>query len=133
MGSVSLFRHIRKADLLLAAVFLLIALLAALWTSLSWGRQPGAVVDIYGSGELIGSYALTEERCLEFDSNGYHNTVMIAGGQVWMAEASCPDQYCVLHEAVHQSGETIICLPARLVLSVRGAEGEEETLDAIAH
>ena len=36
-----------------------------------------------------------------------------------MAEADCPDRLCVRRGPVRYAGETIICLPHKLVVTVR--------------
>ena len=46
-----------------------------------------------------------------------------------MEWADCPDQICVNHRAVSREGESIICLPNQVVISV--TDGEEAELDGI--
>ena len=47
-----------------------------------------------------------------------------------MEWADCPDQVCVNHRAVERDGESIICLPNKVVVSVESSEANE--LDGIA-
>ena len=54
-------------------------------------------------------------------TKGY-NKVVIENGSVHMADADCPDQYCVQHAAIHAGHETIICLPHELVVEITGGE-----------
>ena len=46
-----------------------------------------------------------------------------------MEWADCPDQICVNHRPVSRNGESIICLPNEVVVSVKG--GEEAELDGV--
>ena len=49
--------------------------------------------------------------------------------EAWMEWADCTDQICVNHRAVSREGESIICLPNQVVISV--TDGEEAELDGI--
>lgn len=54
-----------------------------------------------------------------------YNLLAISGDRVWMEAADCRDQVCVHHIPVSTGGETIICLPNRLVVEiVNDADGE---------
>ena len=59
---------------------------------------------------------------------------MIENGSVVMEWADCPDQLCVNHRSISRDGESIICLPNRVVVSIEGTDGknEENSLDGIA-
>ena len=54
-------------------------------------------------------------------TDGASNTVRIRDGRVSVCAASCPDGLCVRHRAVSRAGESIICLPNRVVVTVDGA------------
>ena len=45
-----------------------------------------------------------------------------------MESASCPDRLCVKQGTKSQVGDTIVCLPHRLVATVISAEEAEELL-----
>ena len=55
----------------------------------------------------------------------------IKDGKVTMISAQCPDQLCRKQGPVFRPGETIVCLPNKVVLEIKGS-GETETkpLDA---
>ncbi len=46
------------------------------------------------------------------------NTIKIEGGGVTVTDADCPDGYCVSHVKISNEGETIVCLPHRLVIKI---------------
>ena len=48
-----------------------------------------------------------------------------------MEEADCPDRLCVRQGAVSRVGESIICLPHELVVTVEGEE-MDGGLDGVA-
>ena len=89
-----------------------------------------AVVRITVDGELYGEYPLGEDRKIEMRGDGWENTLVIKNGYADMAEADCPKKICVNTSPICNSGETIICLPHRVVVAVENSEGQD--LDAIA-
>ena len=58
------------------------------------------------------------------------NTVRIHNGEVSVTHASCHNQVCVKHKAIHTTGESIICLPNKMVVQIQGKGGDE--YDAIS-
>ena len=104
---------LKKADLILAgAVLLLAGLLAlALWLFAPSGQV--AVVRV--NGTEIARIDLAEDgRTLV---NGTH-TVVVESGTLRVESAPCPDLVCVKHLPVSRAGETIVCLPYGLTVTV---------------
>ena len=140
---------LRKADLLLGLFFVLSGILC--WILLfSSAQDPGAAVEIKKDGVCIAVYSLEEDRILLIDKEGEitelseeerdtfllgnwaeaeENLLQISKGEATVIFADCPDQHCAAHRPISQSGETIICLPHKLVITV--CSGKERELDAI--
>lgn len=47
-----------------------------------------------------------------------HNTVKIENGEVFMKSADCKNQICVKTGKISKSGETIICLPNKVIVEI---------------
>jgi len=45
-------------------------------------------------------------------------TLVINKGEVYMESADCPNQICVHHSRISRKGETIVCLPNRVVIEI---------------
>ncbi len=56
------------------------------------------------------------------------NTLRISDKDVCVLDADCPDKLDVKQGAIHKSGETIVCLPNKLVIKISG----ERDLDALS-
>lgn len=117
------------ADYLLGAFFLLLAAGCLLAGSQRIG-DAGLWAEISSDGQSLGRYSLNETREILVEQGRYKNKVCLGHGQVYVEEANCPDQYCVKHAPISKEGEVIVCLPARLLLSIGG--GEEAEWDAIS-
>ena len=107
-----------RNDLLLAAALLLLggALALFLWLT----RQAGGIVIVQIDGKIVMELPLSEDTQIVLGEGARTNTLIIAGGKAQVVEASCPDQICVRQGAVQYAGESIVCLPHRLVITVRG-------------
>ncbi|MCD7708891.1 MAG: NusG domain II-containing protein [Clostridiales bacterium] len=83
-------------------------------------------------GEEYGRYRLSEEQEIEItDADGnVTNWLEISDGKANMTAADCPDKLCVKQGTISRTGENIVCLPNRVVVSVE--RGKEDGLDAIA-
>ncbi len=125
-------RRRRRNDAILILVVL--ALVAIGITYLFLFREPGAFVKVTIDGQLYGEYPLSENR-VEIISAGSNadqrNVLVIYEGKAFVKEANCPDGICSDHRAVFRDGESIICLPHRVVITVV-SEQTKSNLDAIA-
>ena len=107
-----------RNDLILAAVLLLLggALALFLWLT----RQAGGIVTVQIGGKTVMELPLGEDTEIVLGGGEHTNTLVIRGGTARVIEASCPDQICVRQGSVQYAGESIVCLPHRLVVTVRG-------------
>lgn len=106
----------RKNDLLLIGGLLLAA--ALVWLLVRPGGAGGwAVVTV--DGEETARYPLDVERTVTLGGDAY-NVLRISGGTAAIIEANCGDHTCVRTGAVSREGETIVCLPHRLVVRIEG-------------
>lgn len=47
------------------------------------------------------------------------NIVVIEHGKAFVREANCPDKICVNHSEISNVGESIICLPHKLIVEIK--------------
>ena len=58
------------------------------------------------------------------------NTLVIKDGEASMTEADCPDGICVAHRPIKNTGESIVCLPHKIVVEIQSEENIDE-LDVV--
>lgn len=116
----------KKNDWLLAAGIIIsaVAVLIVQLIPFSGGTQ---TVTVSVGGKNYGEYSISGQETIEI---GDTNRIQIENGTVWMEWADCPDQVCVHHRKISHSGESIICLPNEVVVSIEG--GDRKELDGIA-
>ena len=110
----------RVADILLICGLLVVALSVFLIIELTRGE--GATVEVSVDGEIVATYSLSVDG--EYSLNGGTNLLVISGGEAYMIEADCPDGLCIGQGAVSREGQTIVCLPNRVMIRVVGAESD---------
>ena len=115
-----IFSIIRKADIVLLIVLVLfgavLALPAAMW------KGSGDTVKITVNGKLFGTYDLSSDQTVEVKKNGKTNIIRIEDGKVLMEQASCKNQVCVHTGRISHSGQSIVCLPNRVSVTIEGKE-----------
>lgn len=63
--------------------------------------------------------------------HGSLNHFQIQDGIVKMTDANCNDHTCINTKGIYKPGQTIVCLPHRLVLAIVDTDSENVPLDAI--
>lgn len=116
----------KKNDWILAGCILLVCAGLFLFRMIGRKNEGGSVV-VTVAGEEYGVYSLSEDRTVWI---GDTNCLKIEKGTAEMKSADCPDQICVRHKEISHSGENIICLPNKVVVTVEGGSSGE--IDAVA-
>ena len=113
--------NVKKAryDILLIAVLLFISALALGIMLLSRTEGERVVVEI--NGTQAAQYYLSVNG--EYPLNGGTNILVIENGEAYLRYADCPDKVCVNTGRIKYEGQTIVCLPNKIAITVRGTEG----------
>lgn len=111
--------YLRKNDFILIIIVIVAAAVSALFIAFIQGSD-GAAVRVTIDGALYGEYSLSEKQSVFIGGESGYNRLVIENGSAYMSEADCPDGYCMDYQPISRSGETIICLPHRLVVEVTG-------------
>lgn len=120
----------KKADFIVIAIVLAVA--GVLVYFLYFNGHTGNFVQVEHNGEVIETISLDEDFEKEYSFDGETNKLVIKDGKAQVVEANCPDGICANHKPVNLSGESIICLPHKLVITVVDANGSDNEIDAVA-
>ena len=105
--------------LVVCAVLLLAALLGArIWFAPARDGERCAVVTVDGVVVERLPFRMAER---EYQNNGYTVHITVSPDGVRVDRADCPTQDCVRTGTVSRAGQSIVCLPARIVVTVEGA------------
>ncbi len=115
--------NIRKSDIALLAVLIIIGLAASILLSMS--RSPGDTVVLESAGKPYATYSLYEDREITVpagtDAKSY-NIVVIDSGKVYIKDASCKNHVCIRSGEISQAGETLVCLPNKLLIRIEDSK-----------
>ena len=115
-------------DIILAIALLAICAVAFLiWRA---NAEEGAFAQVTVDGNEISRYPLSEDREVEIEGVGGNNKLVISDGMADVVDADCPDKICVDHRSVSNIGETIVCLPHKVVVRIVGGEDSEVDMGA---
>ncbi len=117
----------RRNDVIFTAALLVILSLAGL--AFYFWRGDGDTVVVEIDGNLYGTYALSEDRTVEIrtgEDGEELNLLVIRDGKAFMESATCPDGICADHKPIRREGESIVCLPHRVVIIVRATADQNE-------
>ncbi len=122
-------KRIMRNDIILILTFLVIALIAFIFTLIP--RPSGESVSVSLGGETVGSYSLSDEVHVPIkNENGETLLILnIEGGKVTVTESVCIDHSCERMGPIGRSGESIICLVSKVVIKV---DGGTSFVDAVA-
>ena len=121
-------------DILVAGV---VVLLAAVCAALFWtgGGETGdliALVSVDGEElEQVSLSALTGPEERTYTHNGYTLHVTFTADSAQVTVSDCPTQDCVHTGEITRSGQSIVCLPARLIIQLEGGATEDGGPDLV--
>lgn len=116
---------LRKRDIILCIV--LIAVGITCWLVMWFVLPAGNTADVYIDGKLVQTIDMTVDDAYEFSTDRGSNTVVVESGKIRVSDADCPDKVCVDMGWKSRRGETITCLPHKLVIEIQG--GGERDID----
>lgn len=150
---------IRKADIVLIAVCLLVAALLGVFFVVhrEAGREVRILydgielkkIDLYSAqtdseantgseyylitlrDDVVGVEYFRDKPEPKFSEGTSYNLISVVNGTVDIEAADCKDQICVHHKPISSKGESIICLPHRLVVEVDSGDNADEPLDGV--
>lgn len=118
---------VKRADIILIAFLLLAG--SGLWALFSFSPSNGnGTVVITVNGEESGRYPLDEDREISVQQDSWINVISIQGGTVQMTEADCSGRECIRQGRISKSGESIICLPHRVVVEIASENSSYDTI-----
>lgn len=128
---MELLRKYKKEVIFIAA--LIVSGLALLVGVLLFSKEGGQVV-VTVSGNEVASFSLDEDRTYLIEGkDGGTNLLIIRDGKAHMESASCPDGLCINMGKIHAAGQSIICLPNEVVVSVEKSQPSADDVDIVVH
>ena len=114
-----------RNDIILISVIVIISVALLLVWKLVFlkGQNPDrdACVRVTVDGKVYGTYPLSKDDTIAIKNvdGDVTTTLVIKDGVADVTAADCPDHLCVKQKAISKEGESIICLPNKVVVTVK--------------
>ena len=115
-------------------VLAVVALAAASALTVWPGRDSGSLAAVVtADGEELDRFAPADLAAgpRTYTHNGYTLTVTAEDGGLRVSEADCPTQDCVHTGTISRSGQSIVCLPARIIIQLTGGQADPGGVDVV--
>lgn len=119
------------ADVLVMLSVLLIAALLFLCFLRGAASDPSENRLVIRTSSEVLSYPLSVDRTVFLSSDGYTLTVEIRDGRARVSDSDCPDKICQRTGWISRKGETVICAPAAVRLTVTDPKGGADDADSV--
>ena len=137
----------KKADFILLAALIVYGVLSSVALARTGKGGDAAIISV--RGHEIGRYPLDQDVTLVVadgkitselpagedvvfeEEPGSYNIVTIKNGAVSVPQANCHSQVCVHNQPISKKGESIICLPHKLIVEIDSSKDGAE-YDTIA-
>ena len=120
----------RKKEIIAVLVLVLVAVVSFVCIRL-FAEGKGRSVKVYVDSKLSKTFDLGSDREYFIETNYGYNLLIIKNNRVRILDADCPNKICVDKGYISKNGESIICLPHHVVVTVES--DEEKTVDAVAN
>ena len=106
---------LKKNDIILISSVVAAAIILSSVFLLTRGTS-GKTVTVKENNKTVYSGALDKDHTIKLSGN----TVIIKDSTVWVSEADCKNQICVRHKKISKNGESIVCLPNKVIIEIGG-------------
>lgn len=119
-------RIIKKMDIVIIAVLILLSFtphLIFFKTSQKGSKNNYAIIKVDGKiHKKIDLSKVKKSEKVNLNLPNGKNTLLIKNNSIQMYSANCNDALCVKQGNISKVGQTIICLPHKLIIEIKGDE-----------
>lgn len=107
-----------KRELFLIAGLVLMALIWSVGQKILHSEPP-TFAQVSVNGTVTASLDLKQDTEITVtEKGGGYNKLIVRNGEVWCDSASCPDKVCVQQGKKSHNGDTIACLPNKMIVTI---------------
>lgn len=122
----------KKADIILVVVILIIGCSALLYINLN--KSEGTMVVVTVGGTVVETLPIDVDKTIEIKGPVATNILQIKDGYADIIEATCEDEICVHSRKIKNNDETIVCLPNQVIVKVESnVTDNDNVIDGVAN
>lgn len=119
----------RNKEIIAVLILVLIAVVSFVCVRF-FAEDYGKYVKVYVNEKLTKTFDLTKDCEYFIETKIGYNLLIIKNGKARILDADCPNRICVDKGAISKNGESIICLPHNVVVTIDSSENKD--VDAVA-
>ena len=104
---------IKRSDIIIFAA--VIAAAAAIFGIFRLNESNGTSVLITENNQTVYKGSIHTDKTVKLSGN----TVVIKNGYATVSKADCKNQICVNHKKISKKGETMVCLPNKVIVEIK--------------
>jgi hypothetical protein len=134
-NSAGVNNMLKKADLWLLAIVVAIAMVFIIPRLFNDHEDGGGkqYARITVDGKLFKEVELSDKKQeVPIETKFGYNLMTVFDGGIEMTDADCPDKLCLTFGHVKNIGQTIVCLPNRVMVEIIGDNGAGGEIDGVA-
>ena len=132
MGGVYL---IKKLDIVILIFLLVISFIPHLIFGYALGYDyDRTYAEITIGGKFYKKIPLSEhsgEDTIEIKAGKHINKIKVVDNKLSIVEADCPDSLCIHQGEISKVGQSVVCLPNKLMVEIKGNKIEDNDEDII--
>lgn len=114
-------KFIKKGDIIIVAVILLVAAVFAFWSN-SKTESLQAVITVDGETVKTVDLANIKEKFTFIPATDPRVVITAENGEIRFESAECEDKLCVACGNLSKHGDTAVCLPSKTVITITGSD-----------
>ncbi|MCL2323540.1 MAG: NusG domain II-containing protein [Oscillospiraceae bacterium] len=123
----------KKFDIVLIVIFMVLSFIPQAIYTINNRRFNDEYIEIKVDGKVyktIHFKNLSKDETVDININTEkgHNEILISKDGAKMIAADCRDQICIKEGLIDKPGESIVCLPHNVIVTVRGSNQEVDVI-----
>ncbi|MBS5886443.1 MAG: NusG domain II-containing protein [Clostridium sp.] len=114
----------KKLDFVIIAVLMVLSFLPEIILGASIGKgYNNTYAEITIAGKIYKTIPLSEhkgEETIEVKTKDGLNIIKVKDNKIGIIEADCPDKVCMNPEYIEKPGQSLVCLPHRVMIEIKG-------------
>ena len=107
-------RKINPKEIIITACILILGIILFLLYNKSDSKEKTAVITF--NSEVIKELPLNENQVLKINDISFQ----IKDNSIAVINSDCPDKICIKTGYISNTGESIVCMPNRLIVTIKG-------------
>lgn len=120
----------KKLDIVIIIALIVISFIPEIVFGMVMGYDYDTTyAEITVDGEFYSKIPLSThkgEEIIEINLGGHENIILIKDDTIKMIDADCPDSLCIYQGKISKVGQSLVCLPNKVMIEIKGDFVEED-------